>query len=265
MSLVTMKELLSAGVHYGHQARYWNPKMAPYIYGTRDRIHIINLEKTLPLLEEAMSFLGSVAARKGKILFVGTKTAASEPLKEAAESCGMFYVQDRWLGGMLTNYKTVRHSIRRLKELESQFEKNAFGSLTKKEILNLTREKEKLEKSLGGIKKMGGLPDVLFVIDIGHEKIAIQEAKKLRIPIVGVVDTNNDPTWVDYLIPGNDDAARAIRLYLDLAVKCILDGKASGGFVSTDTNTSDEFVEVSERAFSQLESEENRESQSSEE
>lgn len=252
MSLATMNDLLDAGVHFGHLTRFWNPKMTPFIFGVRNRVHIINLEKTLPLLEEAMNFLGSVAARKGKILFVGTKLAARDLVKEAAERCGMMYVNHRWLGGMLTNYKTVRHSIKRLKELETQFEKNAFGDLTKKEILNLMREKEKLERSLGGIKKMGGLPDAMFIMDVGHEKIAVKEANKLRIPIVGVVDTNNSPDGIDYVIPGNDDAMRAIKFYLDLAVKAINDAKVSGGFVAAESEATDEFVEVSEVALPEI-------------
>ena len=211
--MATMKDLLRAGVHFGHQSRYWNPKMAPYIYGVRDKVHIINLEKTLPMLNESIEFLANVAAHKGKILFVGTKLAAKSLVKKAAERIDMPYVDWRWLGGMLTNYKTIRHSVKRLKVLEKQFEKQDFGKLTKKEILQLTREKDKLARNLGGIKEMGGLPDVLFVIDVGHERNAIKEAQKLHIPIVAIVDTVYSPDGIDYVIPGNDDAIRAIRFY----------------------------------------------------
>ncbi len=242
MSITSMSQLLEAGVHFGHQSRYWNPKMGPYIFGARDKVHIINLEKTLPMLEEAMNFLGSIAAKKGKILFVGTKHSAREAVKAAAESCGMPYVDQRWLGGMLTNYKTIRNLIKRLKALEIQFEKEDFGQLTKKEILNLTREKNKLTRGIGGIKKMGGLPDALFIIDVGHEHIAIEEARKLHIPIVGIVDTNCDPDKIDYVIPGNDDAIRAIKLYLRLVVESISHAKTSNGILETIVD--DELVEV---------------------
>jgi small subunit ribosomal protein S2 len=246
MSKVTIKDLLKAGIHFGHQARYWNPQMAPYIFGVRNKIHIINLEKTLPLLEEAMSFMGGIAAKKGKVLFVGTKFTARDLVKAAAERCGMPYVNHRWLGGMLTNYKTIRHSIKRLKELEEKFEKNAFGNLTKKEILNLTRERNKLDRSLGGIKQMKGLPEALFVIDVGHEKIAIKEANKLKIPVIGVVDTNDSPKEIDYIIPGNDDAIRAIELYLNVAVDNISNAKIGGGFEFSGNKITDEFIEVQE-------------------
>jgi len=224
---VTMKDMLHAGVHFGHKARYWQPKMAQYIYGERNGIHIINLEKTLPLFEDAMNFIGGVAARKGKVLFVGTKHAARDIVKEEAERAGMPYVNHRWLGGMLTNYKTVRHSIKRLKALTEQFEKNKFGRLTKKEILNLEREKEKLERSLGGIQNMAGLPEAIFVMDVGNERIAIAEARKLGIPVIGIVDTNHLPKDVDYIIPGNDDSSRAIRLYMRAAADAVLAAKAS--------------------------------------
>lgn len=226
MSQVSMKDMLQAGVHFGHKARYWQPKNASFIFGERNGIHIINLEKTLPMFEEAMNVVSQVGHRKGKVLFVGTKFAAREVVKEEAERCGMPYVDHRWLGGMLTNYKTVRHSIKRLKTLQAQFEKGDFGRLTKKEILNLEREKEKLTKSLGGIQDMGGLPDALFIIDVGYERIAIAEANKLGIPVIGIVDTNNLDTGVDYPIPGNDDSSRAIRLYLRAAADMVL---ASGG------------------------------------
>lgn len=242
MSLeVTMRDMLKAGVHFGHQTCHWNPKMGPYIYGARNKIHIINLETTLPMLKDALNFMGSIAAKKGKILFVGTKTAAQEIIREQARRCHMPYVDHRWLGGMLTNYKTIRQSIRRLKELEAMFEKNAFGRLTKKEILNLTRDKDKLERSLGGIKNMGGLPDALFVIDVGHEKIAVAEANRLSIPVVGIVDTNNNPKGIEYVIPGNDDSLRSIGLYVKSVADCILDARASNPDI-----TENEFVEVEE-------------------
>ncbi len=250
MSSVSIAELLKAGVHFGHQARFWNPKMSEYIFGARDKVHIINLEKTRPMLEEALNFLGGIAARKGKILFVGTKHAAREIIKETAQSCGMPYVNHRWLGGMLTNYKTIRNSIKRLKELEAQFEKNDFGKLSKKEILVLTREKDKLERSIGGIKKMGGLPDVIFIIDIGHEHIAVEEANKLHIPIVGIVDTNCDPDKIDYVVPGNDDAIRAIKLYLSLVADTISNAKTSRGLPAGTKVTAEEFVEVTETEVS---------------
>ncbi len=227
MSNVTMRQMLEAGVHFGHQTRYWNPKMAPYIFGQRNKIHIINLEKTLPLYNEAMNFIGKLASNGGKVLFVGTKRAASNVIKEEAERCGMPYVNHRWLGGMLTNYKTIKLSINKLKELEAMA---ADGSLeqkfSKKEALGLKRKMEKLERSVGGIKDMKGLPDALFVIDTGHEDIAVAEARKLGIPVVGVVDTNNDPDLVDYIIPGNDDAIRAIQLYVQGASAAILEGRA---------------------------------------
>jgi len=241
-----IKDLFEAGVHYGHQTRYWNPEMAAYIFGSRDKIHIVDLDKTLPMLEEAVNFLASIAAKKGKILFVGTKYAAQNAIKESAEKCGMPFVNHRWLGGMLTNYKTVRHSIKRLKELETQFEKQNFGALTKKEVLTLTREKDKLDRSLGGIKNMGGLPDALFVIDVNHEKIAVREAKKLHIPVIGIVDTNSSPKDIDYVVPGNDDAVRAIQFYLDSITDAIANAKTAAGYVTTGNVTADEFVEVAD-------------------
>lgn len=224
---VTIRQMLEAGVHFGHRTRHWDPKMASYIYGARDKVHIINLEKTLPLLKDALNYLGSVAARRGKILFVGTKRAAHNIIKEQAIRCGMPYVDHRWLGGMLTNYRTVRQSIKRLKDLETMSTDGTFDKITKKEALNLTREKVKLERSLGGIKDMNGLPDTLFVIDIGHEKIAITEAKKLGIPVVAVVDTNHNPEKIDYIIPGNDDAIRAIELYVTCVADAIIEAKGS--------------------------------------
>ncbi|QLH43600.1 MAG: 30S ribosomal protein S2 [Coxiellaceae bacterium] len=227
MANVTMRQMLEAGVHFGHQTRYWNPKMGPYIFGTRHGVHIINLEHTLPMYEAAVDFIGKLASRKGKILFVGTKHAARDIIKEEATRCGMPYVNHRWLGGMLTNYKTIRQSIKRLKDLESLLSGGVVEGFTKKEILNLSREKDKLERSLGGIKDMGGLPDVLFVIDVGHEKIAIEEANKLGIPVIAIVDTNYSPDQIDYVIPGNDDSLRAIRLYTHGIAEVILAARAA--------------------------------------
>ncbi len=221
MATVSMRDMLKAGVHFGHQTRYWNPKMKPFIFGARNKVHIINLEKTVPMFNEALAELNKIASRKGKILFVGTKRAASEAVKDAANSCDQFFVNHRWLGGMLTNWKTVRQSIKRLKDLETQSEDGTFDKLTKKEALMRTREMEKLEKSLGGIKDMGGLPDVLFVVDAEHEHIAIKEANNLGIPVVSVVDTNSNPDGVDYIVPGNDDAIRAVQLYLSAAAAAV--------------------------------------------
>jgi len=244
MSKITVRDLFEAGIHFGHQTRYWNPKMAPYIFGTRDKIHIINLDKTLPLLQDALNFIGSTAAKKGKILFVGTKLAARDIIKEIAGRCHMPYINHRWLGGMLTNYKTVRHSIKRLQALEKQFAEQSFGNLNKKEILRLTREKNKLDLNLGGIKKMGGLPDALFVIDVGCENIAVKEANKLKIPVIGIVDTNNDPDDIDYMIPGNDDATKAIEFYLNAIADSILHAQTMVGIDLSAGKAEDEFVEV---------------------
>lgn len=219
--------MLEAGVHFGHQTRFWNPKMSSYIFGIRHKIHIINLDTTLPLFQDSLNFIGSVAAKKGKILFVGTKPAAQDIVREQAERCGMPYVSYRWLGGMLTNYKTIRQSIKRLKELEELRNSPMFEKLTKKEGLLLEREIVKLEHNLGGIKDMGGLPDALFVIDVGHENIAVSEASKLKIPIVGVVDTNNNPVGIDYVIPGNDDSAKAIRLYTTSMADAIVEARGN--------------------------------------
>ncbi len=241
MSNFTMREMLEAGVHFGHQTRFWNPKMAPFIFGERNKIHIINLEQTLPLCKDATNYLGKVASKKGKILFVGTKRAASDAIYEEARRCGMPYVNHRWLGGMLTNFRTVRASIKRLKELEEMAESNSYEKINKKEILQLSREKDKLEKTLGGIKEMGGLPDALFVIDVGYEKIAVQEVVKLGIPVVGVVDTNNSPDEIDYIIPGNDDSMRAIRLYARLAADAVLEGKQS---IVAGADEEDELIEI---------------------
>lgn len=225
MSNVSMREMLEAGVHFGHQTRYWNPKMAPYIFGERNKIHIINLEKTLPLYNEAINFLGRMAANRGTILFVGTKRAAGDTIHEEATRCEMPYVDRRWLGGMLTNFRTVKESIKRLEDLETMTEDGTLSRLSKKEGLSLQRELGKLEHSLGGIKKMPGLPDVLFILDVGYEKIAVREAVKLGIPVVGVVDTNNSPDGVDYIIPGNDDAIRSIQLYVRGASDTIIEGR----------------------------------------
>ena len=224
MAQVTMRQMLEAGVHFGHQTRYWNPKMAPYIFGARGKIHIINLEKTLPLFTDAMNFLSGLAQKRGTVLFVGTKRSAREPLAEEAARAGMPFVTARWLGGMLTNFRTVKQSVARLKELEAAETDGSFEKLVKHEVLALRREREKLENSLGGIKNMNRLPDALFVVDIGHEDIAVQEAKKLGIPVVAVVDTNYNPELVDYAIPGNDDAIRAIQLYARAAADSILEG-----------------------------------------
>ncbi len=224
---VTMRSLFEAGVHFGHQTRSWNPKMAPFIYGSRNRVHIINLEKTLPLLKEALDAIGRIAARNGKILFVGTKEAASETIKLQAERCNMPYVDHRWLGGELTNFKTVKKSVDRLKELEAEELAGNSGKFVKKEALMRSRQLEKLSRSLGGIKEMNSLPDALFVLDVGYEDICVKEANKLGIPVIGVVDTNNSPDGIDYIIPGNDDALRAIQLYITSAVDVILDAKHS--------------------------------------
>jgi small subunit ribosomal protein S2 len=252
---ITLSDLLEAGVHFGHQTRHWNPKMADYIFGVHEKTHIINLEKTLPLLQNAMNFLSKIASKKGKVLFVGTKFSARTFIQEKAEACKMPYINYRWPGGMLTNYKTVRHSIKRLKALEAQFEKEAFFDLTKKEILILSRKKEKLSRMLGGVKNMNGLPDALFVVDVRREKTAILEAKKLLIPIIGIVDTNSDPDGIDYVIPGNDDSVRAIQLYLNLAVDHIL--KEKSYLMETDEEAGeDEFVEVETSEAEKLSSEE---------
>jgi small subunit ribosomal protein S2 len=227
MPQITMRQMLEAGVHFGHQTRYWNPKMAPYIFGARGKIHIINLEKTMPLFSDAMNFLSGIAQKRGMVLFVGTKRSARDAVKEEAERCGMPYMTQRWLGGTLTNFRTVKQSVSRLKELEAAETDGTFEKLVKHEVLGLRRERDKLLASLGGIKEMNRLPDALFVIDIGHEDIAVQEAKKLGIPVVAVVDTNYDPALVDYAIPGNDDAIRAVQLYARSAADAILEGKAA--------------------------------------
>lgn len=242
MSNVTMRQMLEAGVHFGHQTRYWNPKMAPFIFGSRGKIHIINLEKSLPMLLDAMSFISSIASKRGNIIFVGTKRAASKAIEEEARRCGMPYVSHRWLGGMLTNFRTIRQSIKRLRQLEQMSEDGSFERLVKKEVLQLTRERDKLERSLGGIKDMKGLPDVMFVVDVDNEDIAVKEARKLRIPVIAVVDTNCSPDNIDYVIPGNDDAIRSIRLYTQLAADAVLEGRASVPHIED----LDEFVELDE-------------------
>jgi len=227
MSKVTMREMLEAGVHFGHQTRYWNPKMAPYIYGARGKIHIINLEKTLPLFNDALTFINKLAANKGTVLFVGTKKAARKTVAEEAKRCGMPYVDHRWLGGMLTNFGTIKKSINRLKELEAMREDGGLNRFSKKEGLKFMRQLEKLERSVGGIKDLKGPPDAILIMDVGYEKIAIEEAAKLGIPVIGVVDTNNKPNSVDYIIPGNDDSIRALTLYCQSFSAAILEGKAS--------------------------------------
>lgn len=224
---VNMSELLKAGAHFGHRTRFWNPKMSEYIFGSHKSIHIINLEKTLPMLRNGLESIERIAANRGKVLFVGTKPAAQSIIAEQAQRCGMPYVDHRWLGGMLTNYKTVRQSIKRLKKLEKMRDDNEFEAMIKKEALTLTRQLEKLTRALGGIKDMNGLPDALFVVDTGYEKIAVREANCLKIPVFGIVDTNNDPDSIDYVIPGNDDSMRAIELYCSLFADAILAGKAS--------------------------------------
>ncbi|UVK77103.1 MAG: 30S ribosomal subunit protein S2 [Sodalis sp. Fle] len=225
MVTVSMRDMLQAGVHFGHQTRYWNPKMKPFIFGARNKVHIINLEQTVPMFNDALAELNKISSHKGKILFVGTKKAASKAVKEAANSCDQFFVNHRWLGGMLTNWKTVRQSIKRLKDLENQSQDGTFEKLTKKEALMRTRKLEKLENSLGGIKDMGGLPDALFVIDAEHENIAIKEVNKLGIPVFAIVDTNSDPDGVDFIIPGNDDAIRAINFYLTAVATAVREGR----------------------------------------
>lgn len=237
---VSMRDMLAAGVHFGHQTRFWNPKMAPFIFGARNKIHIINLERTLPAFNEALNEIQRMSQRGNKILFVGTKRAAAKVIAEQAGRVGMPYVNQRWLGGMLTNYKTIRQSIRRLQDLETQSQDGTFEMLPKKEALQKSRLQEKLDRSLGGIKDMGGLPDALFVVDVQHEHIAVSEANKLGIPVFGVVDSNSDPDGVDYVIPGNDDAIRAIRLYVTAVADAIAQGQSEASLQVAE----DEFVEV---------------------
>jgi small subunit ribosomal protein S2 len=238
---VSMRQMLEAGVHFGHQTRFWNPKMAPYIFGERNKIHIINLEKTQPMFSDAAAFIKGIAADGGRVMFVGTKRSAREAMQREAARCGMPYVNQRWLGGMLTNFKTIRQSIKRLMELEDLSTTGALDRRGKKEAQMMRREMEKLNRSLGGIKNMGALPDVLFIVDVGHESIAIQEANKLGIPVVAVVDTNSSPAGVDYVIPGNDDAMRAINLYASAVADAVIEGRAAVPEVPTGE---DDFVEL---------------------
>lgn len=240
MAQVSMRDLLKAGAHFGHQTRYWNPKMGKYIFGARNKIHIINLEHTVPALNQALNQVQKMAENKNQILFVGTKRSASKVVKEEAERCGMPFVNHRWLGGMLTNYKTIRQSIRRYRDLEQQDQDGTLDKLTKKEALDHRRELDKLERHIGGIKDMGGLPDALFVVDVDHEDIAIKEANKLGIPVIGVVDTNSDPKGIDVVIPGNDDAIRAVQIYVRAVADAAIEGTQAGG------GGADEFVEVSD-------------------
>ncbi|KTD41237.1 30S ribosomal protein S2 [Legionella parisiensis] len=243
---ISMRELLEAGAHFGHRTRFWNPEMGEYIFGSRNKIHIINLEKTMVMLSDVVNYVGRLASNKAKILFVGTKRAAQDSIREHARRCGMPYVDHRWLGGMLTNYKTVRQSIFRLKELKEMQEKGLFNGMIKKEALMLTRELEKLERGLGGIENMGGLPDALFVVDVGFEHIAVEEAHRLKIPVIGVVDTNNSPRNIDYIIPGNDDSMRAVDIYVRCIADAILDAKGSNT-VGVGSSSDAEFVEVVEQ------------------
>jgi small subunit ribosomal protein S2 len=245
----TMRQMLEAGVHFGHQTRFWNPKMAQYIFGHRNKIHIVNLEKTLAKYNEAIAFARKLSAKKGTILFVSTKRQAREIIAEEAQRAGVPYVDERWLGGMLTNFKTVKTSIKRLKDIEQMIADGSTERLSKKEALTLSRELEKLQKSIGGIKDMGGLPDAIFVIDVGYHKIAITEAGKLGIPVIGVVDTNHSPEGVDYVIPGNDDSSRAIRLYARGVADAILEGRnSSTNDLVQQLAGEDEFVEVEDAA-----------------
>ena len=248
---VTMREMLEAGVHFGHQTRYWNPKMAPFIFGDRNKIHIVNLEKTLPMFEDALKFIRQVASNKGRIMFVGTKRQARDIVKEEALRANCAYVNQRWLGGMLTNFKTVKQSIKRLNDYEAMLLDGSLEKFGKKEALGYKREVEKLERSIGGIKELGGLPDAIFIIDVGHESGAITEAAKLGIPVIGVVDTNNSPDGVAYVIPGNDDSSRAIRLYARGIADAVLEGRSqtiTEILKSADESSSEEFVEVEETA-----------------
>ncbi len=255
MSSLSMRDMLQAGVHFGHRTRFWDPKMGQYIFGARNKIHIINLEKTVPLFEDALNYVSRLAANKCKVLFVGTKRAAQDIIQEQAQRCGMPYVDHRWLGGMLTNYKTVRLSINRLKDLERMQANGDFERMIKKEALMLTRELQKLRCNLNGIKDMSGLPDALFIVDVGYEKIAVQEARRLHIPVIGVVDTNNSPDGIDYVIPGNDDSMRAIEIYVKAIADAVIDAKTSQAVEAADT-----FVEVKEEASEEASSEESSES-----
>ncbi len=253
MSNVTMRQMLEAGVHFGHQTRYWSPKMRPFIFGERNKIHIINLEQTLPLFNDAMNYIGQVVGNGGQVMMVGTKRSASKLVKEAAERAGTPYVNHRWLGGMLTNYKTVKNSIRRLKELDTQLVEGTNARLSKKESLTLDRERIKLERSLGGIKNMQGLPDALFVVDVKSEYIAVSEANKLGIPVIAVVDTNCQPDGIDYVIPGNDDAIRAIRLYTETVADTIINARAAAQIKpAVSEGDANEYVEVDESEVAEV-------------
>ncbi len=243
---VTMRQMLEAGVHFGHQTRYWNPKMAEFIFGQRNKIHIVNLEKTMQMYQDAMKHVRQLASNRGTVLFVGTKRQAREIVAEEARRAGMPYVDHRWLGGMLTNFKTVKASIKRLKDLEQMTTDGTFERMTKREALSHKRELDKLVKSLGGIKDMNALPDAMFVVDVGYHKIAVTEAKKLGVPIIGVVDTNHSPDGIAYVIPGNDDSSRAIRLYARGVADAILEGKST--VIQEIVRSGDEFVEVQEEA-----------------
>ncbi|ABR89244.1 small subunit ribosomal protein S2 [Janthinobacterium sp. Marseille] len=246
---VTMREMLEAGVHFGHQTRFWNPKMAPFIFGHRNRIHIVNLEKTMGMYQEAMKYIRQLSSNRGTVLFVGTKRQARETIAAEAQRAGMPYVDQRWLGGMLTNFKTIKTSIKRLKEMEASIEDGSVQKLSKKEALMFEREKIKLEKSIGGIKDMGGIPDAIFVVDVGYHKGAITEAAKLGIPVIGVVDTNHSPEGVTYVIPGNDDSSKAIMLYARGVADAILEGRANAtNDLVESIKGGDDFVEVSEQA-----------------
>jgi small subunit ribosomal protein S2 len=244
---VSMREMLEAGVHFGHQTRFWNPKMAPYIYGHRNKIHIINLEKTQPLFEEAMKFIRQLAARRGTILMIGTKRQARDVIAAEAQRCGMPYVDQRWLGGMMTNFKTVKGSLKKLKEMQATKD-GGTEQMIKKEALLFERDLVKLEKDIGGIQDMSALPDAMFVIDVGYHKIAVSEAKKLGIPVIGIVDTNHSPQGIDYVIPGNDDSAKAVALYARAVADAVLEGKANATNEVVTAATGDEFVEVREEA-----------------
>jgi small subunit ribosomal protein S2 len=240
-----MRQMLEAGVHFGHQTRYWNPKMAPYIFGHRNKIHIINLEKTLAMYQDALKFARQLAANRGQLLFVGTKRQAREIVREEAQRCQMPFVDHRWLGGMLTNFKTVKQSIKRLKEMEAMAQDGTFERMAKKEALVLQREMDKLNRSLGGIKELSSLPDALFIIDVGYQKGAVAEANKLGVPVIGVVDTNHTPAGIDYVIPGNDDSSRAIRLYARGMADAVLEGR-NQSLEEVVSASRDEFVEVEE-------------------
>ncbi|MCX8565344.1 MAG: small subunit ribosomal protein S2 [Glomeribacter sp. 1016415] len=249
---ITMRQMLEAGVHFGHQTRFWHPKMAPYIFGQRNKIHIINLEKTLPMFQDALKYVRQIAAKRGTILFVGTKRQSRDIIAEEAARAGMPYVNSRWLGGMLTNFKTLKSSIKKLKEMEAMVEAGELERMSKKEALMFERNLEKLDKSLGGVKDMGGMPDAIFVVDVGYHKIAITEAKKLGVPVIAVVDSNHSPEGIDHVIPGNDDSSKAVALYVRGVADAILEGRENAlqGLVEEvrGESSEDEFVEVNEEA-----------------